>query len=114
MKDTLVRHSDVRMFVQQQLTLQLGKAPTDLNDIVTRPFVHVRMLVAYVVEDILRQSAVARSNLINDEVFVRKVLEQVLSQKTLRYRLAVPRLISSQSALSAIECPRSLQEKRDA
>ena len=87
-----VRHSNAGVRRTQFLPLEGGEVGADLDNVVARAFIHVGIVVLQVVEDVLRQRAVPRANLIDDEVLVREELEQVLGNEALRYGAAVVRL----------------------
>lgn len=108
MEDTFVRHGDAGMLLEQQLPLQLSKAPANLDNVISSTLVHRRILVAYVVEDIARQSAVAGADFVDDEVFVRVVFQEVFGRKASCYCLPVPRLTNTVSFQQSILAPRKL------
>ena len=87
-----VRHSNAGVRCAQFLPLEGGEVGADLDNVVARAFVHVGIVVLQVVEDVLRQRAVPRANLIDDEVLVREVLQEVLGDQALSNGPAVPRL----------------------
>jgi len=76
------------------MLLQFGQAAANFHDVVPHPFVHLRVSVSDVVENIEGKSSVPGSNLVNDEVFVREVLEEIFKHDALRNALPIPWLHS--------------------
>ena len=55
------------------------------------------MYVTQVVQYVARKSTVASTNLVDDEIFIREVLEEVFRDNTLGDSLTVPRLMMAVS-----------------
>lgn len=77
MKYALVRNIHTRVCFTELLLLQIRQVPTDLNDIVCSPIIHLGILVADMVQYIECQRSVSCTDLVNDEIFVWKVFEQI-------------------------------------
>ena len=89
MEDALVGYRHARVVLQFPF-LQLHQAATDLHDVVPRPFVHLWVSVSDIVEDVQGKRPIPSSNLVNDEVFVREILEEVFGHNALCNTLPVP------------------------
>jgi hypothetical protein len=76
--------------VLQFTLLQLGQAAADFNDVVPHSFVCLRVTVSDIVEDVQGKGSVPGSDLVNDEVFVREVLEEIFGYDALGNTLPVP------------------------
>jgi hypothetical protein len=92
MQNTLVVHSHTWVDLLHSFLLVLSQRPTDLYDIISCPFVNLRVLVPEVVQDIHGKSAITRTNLVYDQVLVREIFEQVFRDEGAGYSMAVVRL----------------------
>ena len=88
-EDTLVSYCHAWVVLQFPL-LQLCQAAANFHDVVPHPFVHLWVSVSNVVEDVQGKGSVTGSNLVNDEVFVREVLEEIFSYDASCNTLPVP------------------------
>lgn len=77
-EDALVYDINAGMHAVQFFLLCLDQVSTDLDDGITRPFIYIRVFVADIVENVTRQSTVPSADLVYDEIFIWKVLEEVL------------------------------------
>lgn len=93
-KYTLVRDLDARMDRQQFISLVSRQPLTNLDDVVVGPFVHLWVLLFDIVQYVQGKCTISSANLIYYEVLVWKVLEKVLRDEALGYRLAIVRLLS--------------------
>jgi hypothetical protein len=89
-KDAFVDHIHTRMRVVQFILLQLDQIAANLDNIITGAFVHARVFLADIIEDVQGKGAIPGANFINDEIFVREVLEQVFRDDALSDGLSVP------------------------
>ena len=96
-KYALVNNLDTRMTRREFLPLQRDQALADLNNMVLRPVVHVRVVTAQIVENIHGQGAVPCTDFVYNEVLIRKIFEEILRHETLGHGYTVPRLQSVSS-----------------
>lgn len=89
MENALVHNVNTRVDILQFLLLQLRQTPADFDNVVPRAFVNARVFVTNVVQDVKGQSPVTGTDLVNDEILIREVLEQVFRDKTFREGLPV-------------------------
>jgi len=76
--------------VLQFPSLQLRQTVANFHDVVPGPFIHLWVSVSDVVENVQGERSVPSSNLVNNEVFVREVLEEVFGYDAPRNTLPVP------------------------
>lgn len=81
------------VLVGELLALQAREVATNLDDAVSSAVVHFGVALLDVVQDVAREGAIARTNLVDNEVLVGEVLEQVFRHETLSDSLPVPWLV---------------------
>jgi hypothetical protein len=59
-------------------SLQLGQSMANFDDGVTRAIINRRVFFTKIVKNVHRKSTIAGSNLIDNEIIIRKVFEKVL------------------------------------
>lgn len=92
-ENALVHYVHAGVLVGELLALQAREVATNLNDAVSSAVVHFGVALLDVVQDIAREGAIARTNLVDNEVLVGEVLEQVFRHETLSDSLPVPWLV---------------------
>jgi len=94
MENALVRDVDTRVFALEFCFLQLDEAFADLDDVVPRSLIDVRILLLQHVENVQGKCTVSSTNFVDDKVLVGKVLQQVLGNQASTNSTSIPRLNS--------------------
>ena len=104
MENALVRDVDTRVFALEFCFLQLDKAFADLDDIVPRSLIDVRILRLQHVENIQGKCTVSGTNFVDDKILVGKVLQQVLGNQASTNSASIPRLNSIRKSRKSSVC----------
>ena len=85
-------YADTGMSWDEEFFLQSRQTTTNFHDVIVGTFVDFWICALDEVKDVHGQRTIPCSNLIDDEIFVRKVLKEILRYKALCYGLSVVRL----------------------